>query len=449
MRIPALLIALALTVGNPAAVVSQMPGLIEAARRAGAPHLPQATDATSTGQMAADTTALGCGLIPGLPLPDPIEVYRIEFSWDGAAYAVHISADGGMVQACDERYPNLGAGTQLVPRGSGDSDGDGLADASDDCPQIAGVTAAERRGCPAASAADGDGDGSPDRLDHCPNQAGPAATEGCPILKDSDSDGAPDHIDICPADPGVISPDFALGCPADGSGAASRHRDKDEICRASGADMPVYASRADITRAVKHVDSGHVIGRTAALDWIQLTDGWVSSHGIQLTGACYNIPLANPADGAASCFMRPIGDFVNVRQAPNGRQVTRLHAHEQRAVLGKNATGDWLFYRAGWVSRSALALVGACENLPPLDPARVASGTDSLLPARLCRLLAAAHRHWRMERARRLACLSQSLARRARLSRRANRRDSARPRHRRRAGWTSLQWSLGLVASRI
>ncbi|MCY3779581.1 MAG: WD40 repeat domain-containing protein [Chloroflexi bacterium] len=338
--------------------------------------------------MAVNTTALGCGLISGLPLPDPIEAYRFEFPLTDGAYAVHISADGSLVQACDQRYPNLGRGVQPVARDSADSDGDGLADSRDDCPQIAGVTVSELRGCPQTSSADRDGDGSLDRLDHCPDQAGAAATEGCTILKDADRDGAPDHIDICRADSGIIHPDFALGCPADGSGASSRRRASDDICRVSGTDILVYGSRDENGGAIKRVESGPVIGRTAALDWYQLTDGWVRAEGLQLTGACYNIPLVNPAvGGATGCFMRPLGDFVNVREAPAGNQVTRLLAHEQQAVLGRNANGDWLFYRAGWVSRSVLELAGTCESLPPLDPAHVASGTIHFCPPAYAGLL--------------------------------------------------------------
>jgi outer membrane protein OmpA-like peptidoglycan-associated protein len=55
-----------------------------------------------------------------------------------------------------------------------DTDGDGVADANDKCPTIAGSAA--NNGCPL----DSDGDGVADVNDKCPNQAGVASNNGCP-----------------------------------------------------------------------------------------------------------------------------------------------------------------------------------------------------------------------------------------------------------------------------
>lgn len=67
------------------------------------------------------------------------------------------------------------------PAQSDDSDGDGIPDSQDACPfvsgrgdQFGGVTGAD--GCPV----DSDGDGINDGLDHCPFAAGPATANGCP-----------------------------------------------------------------------------------------------------------------------------------------------------------------------------------------------------------------------------------------------------------------------------
>lgn len=57
-----------------------------------------------------------------------------------------------------------------------DSDGDGLADLSDACPNEAGVAA--NNGCPARL--DKDGDLVADKVDQCPDMAGPADNNGCP-----------------------------------------------------------------------------------------------------------------------------------------------------------------------------------------------------------------------------------------------------------------------------
>ena len=61
--------------------------------------------------------------------------------------------------------------------GCPDTDGDGLADNVDKCPQEAGEAA--NNGCPED---DRDGDGVPDKDDVCPDEAGKAANSGCPDL---------------------------------------------------------------------------------------------------------------------------------------------------------------------------------------------------------------------------------------------------------------------------
>jgi hypothetical protein len=60
-----------------------------------------------------------------------------------------------------------------------DTDGDGIPDASDDCPTVAGP--ASNNGCPVTTPTDSDGDGTPDASDECPAVAGPASNAGCPV----------------------------------------------------------------------------------------------------------------------------------------------------------------------------------------------------------------------------------------------------------------------------
>jgi hypothetical protein len=60
-----------------------------------------------------------------------------------------------------------------------DTDGDGVPDASDNCPEVAGP--ASNNGCPVTTPTDSDGDGTPDASDECPAVAGPASNAGCPV----------------------------------------------------------------------------------------------------------------------------------------------------------------------------------------------------------------------------------------------------------------------------
>lgn len=101
------------------------------------------------------------------------------------------------------------AGTMEM-KGCPDSDGDGVSDRDDECPNMSGSVA--NKGCPDN---DADSDGIPNDLDKCPTVAGPATNNGCPEL-DSDGDGVPDNIDNCPNAPGTKN---TLGCPdSDGDG---------------------------------------------------------------------------------------------------------------------------------------------------------------------------------------------------------------------------------------
>jgi len=64
---------------------------------------------------------------------------------------------------------------------------------------------------------DSDGDGVPDRLDKCPDTPKGVAVDadGCP--PDSDGDGVPDYLDKCPNTPTGVQVD-ADGCPLDSDG---------------------------------------------------------------------------------------------------------------------------------------------------------------------------------------------------------------------------------------
>jgi OOP family OmpA-OmpF porin len=78
-----------------------------------------------------------------------------------------------------------------------DSDGDGVVDEVDQCPDTPRGITVDARGCPP----DSDGDGVPDYLDRCPGTPPGVAVDssGCPF--DSDGDGVVDHLDQCPNTP--------------------------------------------------------------------------------------------------------------------------------------------------------------------------------------------------------------------------------------------------------
>jgi outer membrane protein OmpA-like peptidoglycan-associated protein len=122
--------------------------------------------------------------------------------------------DGDGIYDKDDACPDV-AGLEAF-NGCPDTDGDGIEDSKDDCPNEAGL--AEFNGCP-----DTDGDGVPDKDDNCPTVAGLKALAGCP---DADGDGVTDADDACPD---VAGPAANKGCPwpdRDGDGVF----DKDDQC---------------------------------------------------------------------------------------------------------------------------------------------------------------------------------------------------------------------------
>ena len=122
--------------------------------------------------------------------------------------------DGDGIYDKDDECPETPGLAEF--NGCPDTDGDGIPDHLDECPDTPGL--AEFNGCP-----DTDGDGIPDHLDECPTVAGLAQFNGCP---DTDGDGIPDHLDKCPNEAG---PAANNGCPwpdRDGDGVL----DKDDQC---------------------------------------------------------------------------------------------------------------------------------------------------------------------------------------------------------------------------
>jgi OOP family OmpA-OmpF porin len=105
--------------------------------------------------------------------------------------------------------------------GGTDTDGDGVYDKNDACPEVAGLM--EFNGCP-----DADGDGIKDSDDACPNVAGLAAMNGCP---DADADSVADKDDMCPNVKGTKA---NKGCPdTDGDGVV----DKNDKCPTEAGPM--------------------------------------------------------------------------------------------------------------------------------------------------------------------------------------------------------------------
>lgn len=113
-----------------------------------------------------------------------------------------VDSDGDGIPDAEDACPNAAGPAAL--KGCPDRDGDGVADKDDKCPDTKGL--AQYGGCPPP---DRDGDGILDNVDKCPDVKGVARFQGCPI-PDTDKDGINDEEDKCPLEAGPASNG---GCP--------------------------------------------------------------------------------------------------------------------------------------------------------------------------------------------------------------------------------------------
>ncbi|KAB2325505.1 OmpA family protein [Betaproteobacteria bacterium SCN1] len=124
------------------------------------------------------------------------------YSWGIGAPA---DSDGDGVPNRLDQCPNTPKGAKVDTKGCPiDSDGDGVFDGLDKCPDTPAGVKVNADGCPL----DGDGDGIPDYKDKCPTVPAPGTADGCP--PDRDGDGIVDANDACPD---VPAPGTADGCP--------------------------------------------------------------------------------------------------------------------------------------------------------------------------------------------------------------------------------------------
>lgn len=106
-------------------------------------------------------------------------------------------SDGDGVPNYYDHCPNTQKGETVTTFGCPpDSDKDGIFDYKDPCPEEYGPKV--NNGCPYG---DKDNDGLLDKNDMCPDKAGPKRFYGCP---DTDGDGVPDHKDDCPTVSGLV-----------------------------------------------------------------------------------------------------------------------------------------------------------------------------------------------------------------------------------------------------
>ena len=127
----------------------------------------------------------------------------VGFDFGGSSQKV-VDTDGDGVSDNVDKCPNTPAGAKVDENGCPvDSDNDGVADYLDKCPNTPAGVKVDANGC----AVDSDEDGVADYLDKCANTPVGVKVDanGCPV--DSDEDGVADYLDKCPNTPAGMKVD--------------------------------------------------------------------------------------------------------------------------------------------------------------------------------------------------------------------------------------------------
>ncbi len=139
-----------------------------------------------------------------------------------------VDTDGDGVPDSSDNCPNTPNAAQTDTDGDGigdacdpltDSDGDGVGDSTDNCPNTPNATQTDTDGDGIGDACDpltdSDGDGVADSTDNCPGTPNPTQTDtdgdgvgdACDTGTDTDGDGVDDSLDNCPTTPNAAQTD--------------------------------------------------------------------------------------------------------------------------------------------------------------------------------------------------------------------------------------------------
>jgi OOP family OmpA-OmpF porin len=231
--------------------------------------------------------------------------------------------DGDGVPDQFDRCPNTRLGVPVDGFGCPlDSDNDGVPDFLDRCPHTPLGVVVDQHGCPV----DTDGDGAPDYLDKCPDtpDGTPVGRDGCPL--DSDGDGVFDTADRCPGTPPETTVD-AAGCPPPAPDALPAPPSLTlhlQFAYGKAAIRPEFAKEL---RAAADFIQGHpgarilVEGHTDSIGSVESNLALSKARAVEVRRALVeNYQLdADRIEAAGFGEARPVADNAT----PDGRQLNR------------------------------------------------------------------------------------------------------------------------------
>ena len=164
---------------------------------------------------------------------------------------------------------------------------------------------------------DSDGDGVPDINDKCPETplGVPVDEDGCPFPSDSDGDGVPDDRDACPDTPAGVAVDDR-GCPLDGDGdGVPDYRDKcldtqagavvgDDGCYVHPDEPITFTVLFDTDRSDIRADQEETIRRgLEMLRRYPITDAVIEGHADWRASQAHNQPLSERRAAAVRDYL--------------------------------------------------------------------------------------------------------------------------------------------------
>ena len=223
-------------------------------------------------------------------------------------------ADGDGIKDSDDACPNV-AGLAAM-NGCPDADGDGVADKDDMCPNAKGTKA--NKGCP-----DSDGDGLVDKDDKCATISGPAANNGCP-WPDTDGDGVLDKDDKCITEVGPASNN---GCPEDPM-SASQIQTLAEYTK----DILFAVDRSNVNKATAEKLDKIFDLINPIEDVIFVIEGYADSRGAD----DYNLYLSERRAEAAKAYLVEKGFAADRLETAGLGEKNPLESNDTRAGRSKN-----------------------------------------------------------------------------------------------------------------
>ena len=214
-------------------------------------------------------------------------------------------SDGDGVMDGIDKCPDTPDGVLVDAKGCPvDSDGDGVFDGPDKCPDTPKGATVDAKGCPK----DSDGDGVLDGIDKCPDtpRGVKVDAKGCPVDVDSDGDGVVDRLDKCPDTPKGVKVD-ATGCPV----AA-------KLFEEEKATLVLQGVNFETNSAVLTAGSASVLNKV-----VESLKAWpkvrveVAGHTDSVGTAAYNKTLSDKRAEAVRAFLEAAGISAS-RMEANG-----------------------------------------------------------------------------------------------------------------------------------